>query len=109
MKKYTAAGVHAAELLRVEVSGWDRAGGYFVEKTHAHVEGTRLSIHLRRAIAPHSVLFARVLHADGSAERDARLLQVARSHKSKQSGFWVHCRPAKVATAVASKPARRQD
>src|SRR5262245_3323570 len=48
---------------RVEVSGWDDAQEFFVEKTDLHwSEGTGEHVLLSRVVSPGALLFLRLLH-----------------------------------------------
>ena len=87
--------VNDTEWLKAEVSGWDRTGGYFVERTEVRFERNDLLIRLRRAMAPRAVLFVRRMLAHGVLESEPRLMQVTRSRRHKPEGYLVRCRPPK--------------
>lgn len=89
---------------RVEVSGWDHAQEFFVEKTELQwPEGSSKQILLSRSVSPGALLFLRLLHptsldrvhpvayqadpvANGEAAGGQRLVRLVQAHpRTRQS------------------------
>jgi hypothetical protein len=82
---------------RVEVSGWDSAHNFFVEKSELEWnEDSGKQLNLRRAVRDCSLLFIRLIHSS-AAERsqpvayEAEFLGITRSG---EYGFRLHAVPA---------------